>query len=168
MSRRIPGPTNTATVRIVHHGETPVSVGEPVGNNRAFAARLTNTEPGRVWELVLRSTQPLPNANHYARFTLPTSCPEVPRLEVTAFVPALSAIVTTPRQIQLPPTPLAEARTVTVWVRGTTDHALKLGEITPPTPEVGLAVEEREPGRLYRVQLTFPKAFASARDRKAE
>lgn len=158
----------TAAVRIANHGETPIQLEPPVANQPAFAATFTTNRPGFAWDLIVRTTRPLPNANHYGRFTFKTSSPEVPRLEVTAFVPALSAVVATPRQLRIPAGPLAQPETRVLWLRGTTGLALQLSDPTPPSPGVTTVVDEIEPGRLFRATLTFPAAFVLPPDRRLE
>ncbi len=158
----------TASVRVVNHGDTPITLSEPMSANSTFAARLSTTRPGWEHALELRATRSLPNANHYGRFTLLTSSPEVPRIEVTAFVPALSALVAAPRSVRLPAGRLTNRLVQPVFIRSTTDHRLVLGKATVDAPGVKVTVEEREPGRLFVVALDFPASFHLPAGRKTE
>jgi signal peptidase I len=160
------------TTRILNHGERPITVEDPVGSNPAFAARLVPHRPGFEYALEIRATRVLGTGNHYGKFTLPTSAPEAPKIEVTAFVPGLPAVVATPRTLPLPAAPASNRVVRTVLVRGTTDHRLRLERPRfdgPPVPAgVAVSVTEREAGRLFALVVEFPPGFApSATNRLA-
>jgi hypothetical protein len=149
------GTNETVTVRIVNHGHAPVEIGVPKGSHPAFAAALVARRPGHEYDLVIRTTRPLPNGNHYGTFTLPTTSPEVPELKVTAFVPGLAAVVVTPPKLELPANPRPQDRRRTVLVRSTTDHVLTLTDPGLSLDGTRIRIETREPGRLFAVHVEF-------------
>lgn len=158
----------TATVRILNHAEAPIRLSDPVGANPAFAARLSTVKPGWEYALEMRPVRALPNGNHYGRFTLRTDSTEVPQVEVTAFVPGLSALVTTPRRVVLPAGSSTHRVVVPVFVRSTTEHRLVVSEPRCDAPGVRVNLEEREPGRMFVVGLEFPAGFRPPAGRKLE
>ena len=158
----------TAIVRILNHTETPIRLSEPVGANPAFAARLSTLKPGWEYALEMRAVRALSNGNHYGRFSVRTDSSEVPQVEVTAFVPGLSALVTTPRRIVLPAGSSTNRVVVPVFVRSTTEHRLVVSDPGCDAPGVRVNLEEREPGRLFVVRLEFPAGFRPTAGRKLE
>jgi hypothetical protein len=158
----------TATVRILNHTEAPIRLSDPVGANPAFAARLSTVKPGWEYALEMRPVRALPNGNHYGRFTLRTDSTEVPQVEVTAFVPGLSALVTSPRRILLPAGSSTNLVVVPVFVRSTTGHRLVVSDPRCDAPGVRVNLEEREPGRLFVVRVEFSPGFPMTAERKLE
>lgn len=162
--------SQSVTVRIVNHGSTPVGLGEPRGSNPAFAAVLRPRVPGREYDLEFRATRPLPNGNHYGRFSLTTDDPEVREIVATVFVPGLAAVVITPPVLELPlagvPPPATNAPVV--LVRSTSDHRLEVTDPVTDLPGARVRMEVREPGRLVAVHLHLPANFTPARGFRSE
>ena len=158
----------TVAVRILNHGDTAISVSEPVAANNAFAAALSTIRPGYEFGLEMRAARALPNGNHYGRFTLKTSSIEVPQIEVTAYVPGLSAVVASPRRVVLPSLRIIEASVRAVFIRGTTDQRLVVSDPVCDLPGVKVTLEEREAGRLFVALVRFPGGFELPAERKAE
>jgi hypothetical protein len=155
------GTNESVRIRIVNHGPEPVEIGEPRGNHPAFEARLIRGASGTDPELFVRATRPLANANHFAVFKLSTSSPEVPEVAVTVYVPGLPAVAVTPREIRLAPLPTARAedRARTVFIRGTTDESLVVSNAVVRLPGARVALETRQPGRLFVAHLELPADF---------
>lgn len=162
-------PTNeTAWVRIVNHTADPVDLKAPTVNSRSFSASLRPVVPGREYLLGIRAIPPLSTGHTFGKVTVPTSSPKTPQVEVTVMVPALPSVVATPTELRLPTASHDQPLRRTVWVRCTVPHRLQVTGVSV-TPRQGTAiggvpvrVTEKEPGRLFAVDLTFPPDFLAS------
>ena len=148
-----------AVARIVNHESTPVEVSGVRSLHPSFEGRLVTVRAGFEYMLEMRVTQALPNGNHYGRFELATSSTNVPRVEVTAFVPGLSAVALGPRSLRLPANPGPSTTSAPVHIRSTTSHALEFRPNPTAPPGTRAVLESVEKGRLYRLSLVIEEGF---------
>lgn len=164
------GTNESVHVRIVNHGPDPVDLGEPRGMNPAFDARLVTRNPGFDYQLVVWTTRRLSNANHFGVFKLATSSSEVPELTVTVMVPGLAAVVVTPQEWRLSGGPVVrpEDRFRSFFIRGTTEHALRVTNAAVNVPGARVALDTLEPGRLVVARVELPSGYEPAPGSAAE
>jgi hypothetical protein len=175
----------TAVVRIINNNlEQPLVVSDPVSNNRAFALELRTNQPGREFELIVKTVPPLAAGNVQGQITLKTSAPQTPILTVTALAVVQQLVAVTPAQILLPPGPLANNYTTPISIRNNGAAPLELSEPVvsggpalketrghKPAVAVGrpiLHIQQVEPGRLFTVMVTFPSGFEVAPGEQVE
>lgn len=149
----------TTTARIVNHESAPMELSGLRNLHPAFDARLAVVRPGFEYLLEMWTTRPLPNGNHYGRFELATTSSNVPRLEVTAFVPGLAAVALGPRSLRLPDEPGPGVTSGPVYIRSTTAHVLELRETKAPPAGTRVLLNTVEAGRLYRLELVTEPGF---------
>ncbi|MFM8420409.1 MAG: DUF1573 domain-containing protein [Verrucomicrobiota bacterium] len=146
------------TARIVNHEARPIPTPGFKSLHASFAGRITPLRDGFEYLLEMRATGPLPNGNHYGRFEVATTSTNVPKLEVTAFVPGLPAVAIGPRALRMRPDAGPSTTSSPVFIRSTTTHGLDIrAEGTPEGTRALLHVVE--PGRLYRLALVTQPGF---------
>lgn len=83
-------PPAPVLVRIVSHLESPVTLSEPVSDQRCFRATLTALKPGKEFQLVIEPVPPFPNANVFGRIRLRTNSDLQKEVQISVFLPAAS------------------------------------------------------------------------------
>ncbi len=161
-------PSASTTVRIVSNEEGPVTLGVPEGNNSAFAAELRTNQPGKQFELVVRTVPPLPAGNVQGQFTVKTSSTNVAVINVTVWANVQPVVVAMPAQIVLPAAPLAGPMALTVSIRNNGTNMVTLSEPAVSTKGVEAQVKEIEAGRIFNVMLNFPAGFEIAQGERVE
>lgn len=161
-------PSASATVRIVNNEEAPVTLWAPESNNAALAAELRTNQPGKQFELVIRTVPPLPAGNVQGQFTVKTSSTNMPVINVTAWANVQAVVVAMPMQIALPVGPLAGPMASTVSIRNNGTNALTLSEAAVNAKGVEVQVKEIEPGRNFNVALNFPAGFEMEQGERVE
>ena len=161
-------PSAATTVRIVSNEEAPLTLSAPEGNNAAFAAELKTNQPGKQFELVVRTVPPLPAGNAQGQITLKTSSTNLPVINVTAWANVQPVVVAMPAQIALPMAPLANPMPSAVSIRNNGTNTLTLSEAMVSAKGVDVQVRETEPGRAFTLALNFPAGFEIAQGEKVE
>jgi hypothetical protein len=161
-------PSNSTTVRIVNNEEAPLTLSAPESNNPTFAAELKTNQPGRQFELVLRTVPPLPKGNVQGQITLKTSSTNLPVISVGAWANVQPVVMMTPAQIVLPAAPLASPMPSTVSIRNNGTNTLTLSEPVVNAKGVDVQLKETEPGRAFAVTLSFPVGFEIAQGERVE
>ena len=152
-------PLATTAVRIVNHEETPLTLSTPEGNNPAFAAELKTNQPGKEFDLVVKTVSSLPAGNVQGQFTLKTSSTNVPVIKVSVWANVQQTVIVMPSQITLPAGPLANQRSFFVTIRNNGTNAMVLTEPGLNAKGVEVDLKELLPGRYFRVTLSFPVGF---------
>ena len=155
-------PSNATTVRIVSHEETSLALSTPESNNRGFAAELTTNQPGKEFQLIVKTVPPLPVGNVSSVISLKTSSTNVPVINVTAWANVQPAIAVSPPQIGLPQRPLANPTPYTVSIRNNGTNTLVLSEPAVNAKGVDVRLKEVQPGRYFTVTVSFPTGFEIA------
>jgi hypothetical protein len=161
-------PSNATTVRIVNNEETPLTLSAPESSNPAFAAELKTNQPGKEFELLVRTVPPLPTGMVQGQITLHTSSTNLPLLSTTAWANLQPAVMVTPAQITLPATPLATPKPYTIVIRNNVTNVLALSDPAVSAKGVDVLLKELQPGRYFSVTLTFPAGFELAPGKSAE
>ena len=161
-------PSNATTVRIVSNEESPLTVSAPESSNPAFAAELKTNQPGKEFELVVKTVPPLPAGNFQGQITLRTSSTNLPVINVTALANVLQTVMVAPSQITLPAAPLANPMPSNVVIRNNGTNALVLTEPTVNAKGVDVQLTEPQPGRYFTLTVTFPKGFEIIQGEKIE
>lgn len=161
-------PSNATTVRIVNNEETPLTLSAPESTNPSFAAELRTNQPGKEFELVVRTVPPLPAGNVQGQITLKTSSTNMPVINVTALANVLQTVMVAPSQITLPAPPLANAMPSNVAIRNNGTNALVLTEPAVNAKGADVQLKEVQPGRYFTLTVIFPTGFEIAQGEKVE
>ncbi len=157
----------TTVVHIVNNMEEPLTLSPPESNNKAFAADLTTNQPGKDFQVTIRTVPPV-TANVQAQISLKTSSAKTPVLNLTAWANVQPAVVVNPAVLSLPPAPLTSKLTNSVTIVNNGTNTLKLSEPTVNVKDVDVQVNESQPGRSFTATLTFPEGFQIAQGQQVE
>jgi hypothetical protein len=146
-------------VRIVSNLDGPVTLETPRSVNPLFTAELKAVRPGREFELHVTCPALTGNSNRHGNIILNTTAPGVDPLNVTAVVVPQPALSTAPPQINLPPGPIAAGRRFPAMIRNNTSKPVQLSDPAVNAPGVTVQVQELEPGKTFKLDLTFPAGF---------
>ena len=160
-------PSNATTVRIVNNEEAPLTLSMPECSNQAFAIELRTNQPGREFEMLIRTASPLTNSVQ-APITVKTSSTNMPVLNITAWANMQPEVVVAPSQIALPMAPVMTAMPVTISVLNTVTNTLALFEPKVNDKRVDLQLKEIEAGRSFALTVSFPAGFEIAQGEKVE
>jgi hypothetical protein len=97
--------------------------------------------------------------NAIAPITLRTSSTNTPILTVHASAMVQPVMTITPTEITLPEGPLFGGGELDVRIRNNGVKPLALSEPTVNVPNVGVRVQELQPGRIFVVWLGFPAGY---------
>jgi len=160
-------PSNATTVRIVNNEQVPLTLSVPQSNNRAFATELRTNQPGKEFEMIVKTVPPLAGSVQ-GQITLKTSSTNMPVINVTAWANVQQAVMVMPSQITLPSGPLANAMPSTISIRNNVTNALALTEPAVNAKGVDVQLKELQPGRYFTLTVSFPAGFEMAQGEKVE
>lgn len=160
-------PSNATIVRIVNNEEAPLTLSTPECNNQAFATELRTNQPGKEFEMVIKTASPI-TASVQAPITLKTSSTNMPLINITAWANMQQEIMVMPSQISLSTAPLTSAMSTTVSIRNTGTNTLTLSEPTVNDKKVDLQLREIEAGRFFTLTANFPLGFEVAQGQPLE
>lgn len=161
-------PSNATLVRIVSNEEAPLTLFAPESNQRAFAAELRTNQPGKDYQLIVKTVPPLPAGNVQGQITLKTSSTNMPVINISAWATLQPSVLVVPAQIALPGAPLPNVTPVNVSIRNNGTNVLAL--MTPVVNARGVEVQvnELQPGRYFTLKVVFPAGFEIAPGEKIE
>jgi len=158
----------TTTVRIVNNMEPPLTLSEPESNNQSFTAELKTIQPGKEFQLLIKTVPPLGTGSVQGQITLKTSATNVPTLSVTAFANIQPAVTVSPAQIMLQTNPSTNQQTYMISIHNNSVKPLTLSEPGVNAKDVDVQMKETEPGRQFTLTLTFPAGFEIAQGESVE
>ncbi len=152
-------PTAAMVVRIVNNTDEPMIVQTPECTSKAFAFQLTNTIPGKEYQLTVSVVPPVPVGNTPGQVTIKTSLTNAPVLNLSVYANRQPALTVLPVQIPLPPAPLPNKLTQNITIQNKGTNALSLSDPSFSLEGVDIQVNTLQTGRVYSVALTFPQGF---------
>ncbi len=155
-------PSNTITVRIVNNEDTPLTLGPPEVSLPVLAAELTTNQPGKEFQLAIRTVPPMPTNSTAGQVTMKTSSTNVPVLTINTWVNVQPIVVVTPPAVTLPTPPLTNPVPVTVFIQNYGTNNLTLSDPAVNAKEVTVQLAAQQPGRNYALTLNFPVGFEVA------
>jgi hypothetical protein len=161
-------PSNATTVRIVSNEEGPLTLSAPESSNPAFATELRTNQPGKEFQLIVKTVPPLPAGNVQGQITLKTSSTNMPVINVSAWANVQQAVMVMPSQITLPSGPLANPMPSTISIRNNGTNALAMTEPAVNAKGVDVQLKELQPGRYFTLTVSFPAGFEMAQGKKVE
>jgi hypothetical protein len=154
-------------VRIVNQTENMVTFSNVSSAKSLFTGALTETTPGKEYELVITAHPPFPTANTSGPITINTSLPGTPIISVTAMVNITPAIQVAPSQFVLNPSP-DRATTNRVSILANTTNLLTLSNAKSSESELEVEVQPGPRKGMFNVVLTAPAGFHLAPGQRAE
>jgi hypothetical protein len=149
----------TAVVKIVNHMDQPITISDPECNNHSFAAELKTVQPGKEFELIVKTVPPFGPGNVQGAITLKTSATNMPTINVMAIAMVQQAVVISPPQVFLSAGPLGGNMSTTVAIRNNGTNALTVSDAAVNATGVDVQVKETEPGRQFNITMVFPAGF---------
>jgi hypothetical protein len=161
-------PSDTKPVRIVSNEETPLTLSAPESSNPAFVAELTTNQPGKEFQLMVKTVPPLAAGTVQGQITLKTSSTNMPVINVTAYAIVQPALTVAPAQITLQAIQLGNPTPATVSIRYIGTNVLALSEAAVNAKGVEVDLKEVQPGRDFTLAVSFPAGFEMAPGEKVE
>jgi hypothetical protein len=161
-------PSNATTVHIVNNEEAPLALSAPESSNPAFATELKTIQPGKAYQLIVRTVPPLAVGIVQGQITLKTSSTNLPVIQVGAWANLQQPVMVIPAQITLPATPLAKPTPLTVSIRNNGTSALVLTDPAVNAQGVDVQIRAVQPGRYFTLTASFPTGFELAMGEKLE
>ncbi|MCX6903986.1 MAG: DUF1573 domain-containing protein [Verrucomicrobia bacterium] len=161
-------PSNSATVRIISHLDQPVTVSDVECRIGGLALELATNQPGKEYQLTVRTVPPWPTNSQQGQITMKTSTTNAPILSFNGWVNVLPTVMTIPYQIKMPPLPLATSFAYMVWVRNNGTNTLALSKAAVNAKGVEVQIKEERPGQEFILTLNFPAGFDVAPGEKVE
>jgi len=152
-------PSNAVTVRIRSNLDQPLTITNLQADNPAFAAELQTNQPGKEYQLLVKTTPPFPTISQQGHITLKTTATNMPEISINARANLLPLVMPIPYLVRLPPAPLTNPFPYKVWVRNNSTNAITLSEATVSVPGVEVQIQEEQPGKQFALSLVFPAGF---------
>jgi Protein of unknown function (DUF1573) len=149
----------TATVRIVNNLEQPLALMPPESNNRAFTTELKTVQPGKEYQLIIKTVPPLKAGNVQGQIKIKTSSKDAPMLTVTALAMIQQAVVVAPSQILLSANAGDRPFVRVISIRNNEPEPLTLSDPSVNAQGVDIQMKAIQPGRQFTLTLTFPGGF---------
>jgi hypothetical protein len=146
-------------VRIVSGLEQPITLSDPESSSRAFAAELKTIQPGKEFELTVRTVPPLKQGGERGMISIKTSATNASAINITTLAVVQPAVAVSPPQIVVPPGLATNATARTVFIRNNDVDPLTLYEPAVNAEGVEVQMKEVAPGRQFTLTLNFPAGF---------
>ena len=160
LSGLLDSPSNSFTiVNITNKQDEPLTLSEPVSNNRMIAAELKTNRLGQDYQLLVKLVPPLGSGNVFGEISLKTSAPKMPVLKISTWAVAQPAVTVMPPKLVLPANPVVNSVTQYVSIRSIWSNPLTLSEPVFNAKGASLDIKELQPGRYYTMVIVFPAGF---------
>jgi hypothetical protein len=153
--------SQTNVIRITSNLDKPVVISDPTCSRAAFNMQLKTLQEGKVYELLVVLVSPIPTSSMNAPIILKTSSTNMPVISILSYVMVQPLVSLMPNQVMLPPGPFAGEQQSTVTFQNNSTNPLVLSEPAINVTNVGVKLEEAQPGRRFNLIMTFPAGFKS-------
>jgi len=140
----------------------------PESSNPAFVAELATNQPGKEFQLLVKTVPPLAAGTVQGHITLKTSSTNMAVINVTAYAIVQPALTVAPAQITLPAIQVGNSTPATVSIRYVGTNVLALSEAAVNAKGVAVDLKEVQPGRDFTLAVSFPAGFGMAPGEKVE
>jgi hypothetical protein len=155
-------------VRIVSNLDEAIELSDLQCTNRSFRAELKTVRAGKEFELYITAIPPFEASPVRAPVSLKTSWSRMPTINVSAYVTVQPPVIVTPRQIMLPPGPLASVSSPAVTILNNGTNSLVLSDASVYNPDAKVRVQEIQPGRQFSLTVNFPAGFQIKRGEQVD
>ena len=161
-------PSNATSVRLISHLEEPLTLSELATVNSTLVVELQTNQPGKDYQLNVRTAPPWPTNSHQGQITFKTSATNAPTVNIPLYVNVQAVLVAIPYLVRLPAPPLTNTVSTIVRVRNNGTNAVILSEPVVSAAGVEAQIKADELGRMMLVELNFPAGFEIAPGSNAE
>jgi hypothetical protein len=155
----------SATVKIINHMDEPLELFSPECSQTTINATLVTNQPGKEYQLVIKSVLDLDSGQVPGKVILKTSSTKTPTLEVPFWVSVVPIINIVPPRISLPQAPLKARTPITINIQNNSTNALTLQDPVVNAPGVDVQIKEVQLGHLFNTTITFPEGFEAPLDK---
>ena len=149
----------SASIKILNHGNDPLTVSSLECTPKTFSVTLTTNTPGQDYTVALKSEIELNIGNIQGKITLKTSSTKTPNLDLPFWVTVQPAVTVAPPRIGLQQTPLKTKSPVTLTIQNNTTNKLSVSDGAVNIPGVDVELKEVQPGRMFSAVVTFPEGY---------
>jgi hypothetical protein len=149
----------TKIAKILSHMDEPLKLSAGQFSHESFKVELEELKPGKEFALRVTTVPPVGTGTISAPITLKTSLTNPATLSVQALAVERQPILVSPSRLYLSSGPLKAPARPAVTIRSTTANPLSLSEPTVNLPGIDVALDEVQPGRLFRLTPSFPEGF---------
>ena len=161
-------PSNAVTVKILSNLDQPLNITNISIDNAAFALELQTNQPGKQYELLVKTAPPFPTSTQQGHITLKTTATNMPEISINARANVLPLVMPIPYLIRVPSLPLTNSFPYTIWVRNHGSNSLSVFEPVINAKGVNVEVKEEQPGKQFALHLNFPPGFDVAAGEQVE
>lgn len=155
----------SGVVHIVNNGDSPMTLLPPTSNQRTFTAELKTNEPGRNFDLIIKTVPPLEPGNtldpslNQASITVQSTASNSQPISIYALATVMPIVSAAPRQIMLPAGPLKTNETFTVQLQNKGKQPLALSEPSVDALGADATLDTVQPGKNFTASVNFAAGF---------
>lgn len=149
----------TTTLHIVNNTAEPVTLEQPQCDKSAFTAELKTVQPGKEFQLIVKTVPPLEHGSVQGMISIKTSSTNAPMLKIFALANVQPVVAVVPPQVFLAAGALPRPLTSVISIRNNAKNPLQLSDAAVNARGVEAKLMETQPGRQFTVNLTFPAGF---------
>jgi hypothetical protein len=157
----------TTTLRILNNTSDPLTLEQPQSDKPAFTAELKTVQPGKEFQLIVKTVPPIGPGNVQGTISLKTSSTNTPVLKIIALAIIQPVVSVVPPQVFLAAGALSRPLTSVISIRNNGKEPLQLSDAVVNAPGVDVQLKETQPGRQFTVNVTFPAGFEVPNDKVA-
>ena len=162
------GSSANATVTITNNSDEQLEISAPESNNKSIIAMLVTNAPGKGFQLMIRTADPLTMGSSAAQISMKTSLTNMPVLTEQVVLNVQPPIFWAPQHISVQPAPLQNGVTNSITIQNNSTNTLSLSEAKVNYPGVDVQIQEMDPGRKFTALVAFPSTFELAPGQQVE
>jgi hypothetical protein len=155
-------PSNATSIRIISNLDEPLTLSDLANGDSSLVVELQTNQPGREYQVNVRTKPPWPTNSQQGHITLRTSATNAPLVDIPSYVNVQPIVVAYPYVVRLPAPPLTNTVSTMVQVRNNGTNVVVLSEPVVTAAGVDAQIKVDEPGRRMTVTLNFPAGFEVA------
>lgn len=160
---------NPVRVKLVNNTDEPMKLepATPEAQDQRFKAAIEETEPGKVYEVVITPEPPFAEGSNSVRLSFNTGLEEEKRVIIPCRLYSPPALEVSPRAITLGAPPVRDMpRPVEIRYNG--EGQLKVLGYEVSNEDIEAKLKELNPGQKYQIMLTLPAGWSLDAGQTAE
>ncbi len=163
------GQTNdTRILRIVNHLDESIELSDVKSTNQSFQAKLKTVRPGKEFELHITAVPPFTSNTTVATVSVKTSAPQMPLINVSAYIMVQQPVLVAPAQITVPTGRLSAGLSSSIKILNKGTNSLVLSDPSVNSPGTKVRLQEIQPGQVFSLMVNFPAGFQTKPDKQIE
>jgi hypothetical protein len=152
-------PAVSNSVRILNHTEAPLVLYAPELDHSGFTLALRTNRPGKEFELIITAQPPFAPGPMQAQARIKTSYKTLREIAVPIYAVVQPVITVMPPQLILRARAPGTRYSPKITIQNNGTNFLKLFEPQVNAKNVGVQIQETQPGQVFVATLTFPPDF---------